>query len=244
MDKSYVLVDFSCHSDGVDYLNYLDIIFSWNDLTDAICQLEDIDVFFKYLYKSYKHFNPHICKEERNKENEIYIERAKLKENTDRYYILEYNSKLGTFKKVLSLKYRKKWNNGKYEGDLKLEVDTVVEKNSDIIVFTKLHKLSEDMYQSYEFELSWEKSVGYRLSSYDEIIFTSNRVLDIFKYVNEVFIKNIDEGYASKDDIKKTIKQFEQQFNMSSEEFINLRKIGKAPDTFEAMLWKTLLRTI
>lgn len=53
-----------------------------------------------------------------------------------------------------------------------------------------------------------------------------------------------DEGYASEDDIRLIISRFEKQFNMTSEEFLQLRSLGKAPDTFETMLWKTLLKAI
>jgi len=52
----------------------------------------------------------------------------------------------------------------------------------------------------------------------------------------------MEDGYASDIEIKDTISRFEKQFNMTSKEFLRLRSLGMAPDTFETMLWETLLK--
>ena len=46
----------------------------------------------------------------------------------------------------------------------------------------------------------------------------------------------MEDGYASDSEIKDTISRFEKQFNMTSKEFLRLRSLGTAPDTFETMI--------
>jgi len=61
-------------------------------------------------------------------------------------------------------------------------------------------------------------------------------------FVDDKICNENDEwNYMSKKEINNLISQYEQQFMMTSDEFLQLRKLGKAPDVFETMVWETLL---
>lgn len=51
-----------------------------------------------------------------------------------------------------------------------------------------------------------------------------------------------EKGAVSKEEIENQIASYEQVFGMSSEEFLERVREGAAPDTFETMDWKILLR--
>lgn len=243
MSKSYVLIDSQSYYDVPYDFYYWNIIFSWNDLTDAICQLENVETFIKYKYQiNCGYFTKQI------ENNDEYLQELKRIENglyTDTYYMVEYDLKLKTYKKILEIKYRKN-NNYDNKDKYMLFVDMIMESIDDNLFFEKLVKLQNGLYKKYEFNLSWNKLLKNTLLLNGNSIFNAEHELDVFKYINSLSLQDYEDYdcFASENDVKNIIKRFEEQFNMSSEEFINLRKIGKAPDTFEAMLWKTLLRTI
>ncbi|MDD2817112.1 MAG: hypothetical protein PHP00_15505 [Thiotrichaceae bacterium] len=64
-----------------------------------------------------------------------------------------------------------------------------------------------------------------------------------FIIYGKTFDENEDDewNYMSKQEINNLITQYEQQFSMTSDEFLQLKKQGKAPDVFETMVWETLL---
>lgn len=49
-------------------------------------------------------------------------------------------------------------------------------------------------------------------------------------------------GEISREDILEEIRGYEQEFGMSSEEFMQAVQAGTAPDTFETMAWMIMLR--
>ncbi len=52
------------------------------------------------------------------------------------------------------------------------------------------------------------------------------------------------DDVMSQDDIERVITQYERQFGMTSEEFLQKRHEGTAPDTYEAMDWAILLKYV
>ncbi len=50
------------------------------------------------------------------------------------------------------------------------------------------------------------------------------------------------DDVMSQDDIESVITQYERQFGMTSEEFLQKCHEGTAPDTYEAMDWAILLK--
>lgn len=46
---------------------------------------------------------------------------------------------------------------------------------------------------------------------------------------------------VTQEELDERIKRYEEQFGMTSEEFLEKWNKGEAPDTFETMLWSTLL---
>lgn len=51
-----------------------------------------------------------------------------------------------------------------------------------------------------------------------------------------------DEGLMSKAELEQIFAHYEQKYQMSSEEFWQLREAGNAPDCFDAMNWGILLK--
>ncbi len=54
----------------------------------------------------------------------------------------------------------------------------------------------------------------------------------------EIFDEN---DILSEDEIKSRIEEYEKKFGMSSEDFLQQKRNGTAPDTFETMYWMGLL---
>jgi hypothetical protein len=61
---------------------------------------------------------------------------------------------------------------------------------------------------------------------------------------NTMFIGTTQPSSAtlSQNDIASQIAQYEREFGMSSDEFLQRMREGTAPDTFETMDWMILLR--
>jgi len=59
----------------------------------------------------------------------------------------------------------------------------------------------------------------------------------------ELFDSEVPPEYIMTDeDVEREIRAYEEQFGMSSEEFLSQKRKGEFPDIFEAIAWQVLLK--